>query len=117
MFGSVPADRHPTLGTATLAAAPRVPYHLASDAIWARRLAPHAWARRLLCFWADEETRPCAKGTITKTSTEKRWVLEGRLTQPWMAELERQWRKTHGTCQGDTCLVDLNDGICRKFLL
>ena len=49
------------------------------------------------------------KITITETPTEQRWVLEGRLTHPWVAELQAQWRQTHRTRQGRTCVVDLND--------
>src|SRR5262245_19067639 len=49
------------------------------------------------------------KITITKTPTEQRWVLEGRQMQPWPAELERQWWKTHGARQGRTCVDDLHD--------
>lgn len=49
------------------------------------------------------------KITITETPTEQRWVLEGRLTHPWVAELWVQWQQTHGARQGRTCVVDLND--------
>jgi hypothetical protein len=49
------------------------------------------------------------KITITQTLEAQRWVLEGRLTQPWSAELERQWRQTHAARQGCVCVVDLHD--------
>jgi ABC-type transporter Mla MlaB component len=49
------------------------------------------------------------KITITENPTEQRWVLEGRLTRPWVAVLRLQWRKTRRARQGRTCVVDLND--------
>jgi ABC-type transporter Mla MlaB component len=52
---------------------------------------------------------PMLKITTTETPTEQRWVLEGRLTHPWVAELWVQWQQTHGARQGRICVVDLND--------
>ena len=49
------------------------------------------------------------KITITETPTEQRWVLEGRLAQPWVDALRAQWRQTRRGRQGRTCVVDLND--------
>jgi ABC-type transporter Mla MlaB component len=49
------------------------------------------------------------KITITEAPTEQRWVLQGRLTQPWVSELRLHWRKTHRARQGRACVVDLND--------
>ena len=49
------------------------------------------------------------KITITETPTEQRWVLEGRLAQPWVDALRTQWRQTHRGRQGRTSVVDLND--------
>jgi hypothetical protein len=49
------------------------------------------------------------KITITKTPTEQRWVLEGRLAQPWVDALRAQWRQTRRGRQGCPCVVDLND--------
>jgi len=40
------------------------------------------------------------KRTLSTTAAEQRWVLEGRLTQPWSAARERPWRKMHGARQG-----------------
>ena len=51
------------------------------------------------------------KITITETPAEQKWVLQGRLTQPWVSELRSHWRKTHRARQGRTCVVDLNDVI------
>jgi hypothetical protein len=49
------------------------------------------------------------KITVTETPTEQRWVLEGRLTHPWVATLRLHWRKTRSARQGRTCVVDLDD--------
>ena len=65
------------------------------------------------------------KITITETPTEQRWVLVGRLTHLWLAELQAQWRQTHRARQGRTCVLDLNDltsidqngeGVIREML-
>jgi len=47
--------------------------------------------------------------TTTETPAEPWWVLEGRLTRPWVTELQEQWPQTHRTCQGRTCVVDRHD--------
>jgi anti-anti-sigma regulatory factor len=47
--------------------------------------------------------------TITETLTERRWVLQGRLVGPWVAELRTSWKKAHPTRSGQTCVIDLND--------
>ena len=48
------------------------------------------------------------KITITETPTEQRWMLEGRLTRPWVATLRLHWCETRSARQGRTCVVDLN---------
>jgi ABC-type transporter Mla MlaB component len=53
--------------------------------------------------------RAMLKITITETTAEQRWVLQGRLSQPWVSELRSHWRKTHRARRGRTCVVDLND--------
>jgi hypothetical protein len=60
---------------------------------------PHWWTRERIML----------KITITETPTEQRWVLEGRLAQPWVAALRAQWRQTRRGRQRRTCVVDLND--------
>jgi hypothetical protein len=49
------------------------------------------------------------KITMTKTSTEERWILHGRLAGPWVRELQAVWRNTHRTDEQQRCLFDLND--------
>ena len=46
--------------------------------------------------------------TITESELEQRWILQGRLTGPWVAELEGNWnmRRAH---DGRKCIVDLRD--------
>ncbi len=45
--------------------------------------------------------------TIAETVTEQRWTLEGRLVQPWIAELKSCWTKTETTRRERKCVVDL----------
>lgn len=52
------------------------------------------------------------KITITETPTEMRWVLQGRLAEPWVTELRSNWDKTRADREGRKCVVDLNDVTC-----
>jgi anti-anti-sigma regulatory factor len=45
--------------------------------------------------------------TIAETVTEQKWTLEGRLVQPWIAELKSCWTKTEITRRERKCVVDL----------
>jgi hypothetical protein len=47
--------------------------------------------------------------TVNETPTEKRWILQGQLVGPWVAELRTCWKKTHRDHVGRTCVVDLSD--------
>jgi anti-anti-sigma regulatory factor len=47
--------------------------------------------------------------TIDETSTEKRWILQGRLVGLWVSELRRTWKKTHRPENNLPCVVDLKD--------
>jgi anti-anti-sigma regulatory factor len=47
--------------------------------------------------------------TIVDTPTEQRWVLQGRLTEPWISELRSSWKRTQSARRGRRCVVDLND--------
>jgi len=47
--------------------------------------------------------------TIDETSTEKRWILQGRLVGLWVSELRRTWKNTHRPKNNQPCVVDLND--------
>ncbi len=51
------------------------------------------------------------KITITKTPAEMRWVLEGRLVEPWVSELRTNWKKAYRSRKVCTCVIDLNDVI------
>ena len=48
------------------------------------------------------------KITITETPTEQKWVLCGRLTEPWVSELRSNWTKTSDARLGRHCIVDLD---------
>ena|SRR5579863_8973191 len=47
--------------------------------------------------------------TILDRSTEQRFVVEGRLTEPWVMELESAWERTRETRRGRKCVIDLSD--------
>lgn len=48
------------------------------------------------------------KVTITETPTERRFIVEGRLVEPWVKELETAWQETVSTQNGRACVFDLN---------
>jgi anti-anti-sigma regulatory factor len=49
------------------------------------------------------------KITITETPTERRFLVEGRLVEPWVKELETAWQETLCKQDGRACVFDLND--------
>jgi ABC-type transporter Mla MlaB component len=49
------------------------------------------------------------KINVTKTETEERWILQGRLMGPWVRELKAVWQNTHRADQQQRCVFDLND--------
>jgi hypothetical protein len=49
------------------------------------------------------------KITITETPTERRWIVQGRLVEPWVSELRTTWKRAHGIEDKRTCVIDLND--------
>lgn len=46
--------------------------------------------------------------TICETPHEQQFVLEGKLTQPWIAELESAWERSRTERQGRRCVIDLS---------
>jgi ABC-type transporter Mla MlaB component len=49
------------------------------------------------------------KINVTKTETEERWILQGRLMGPWVRELKAVWQNTHRADEQQRCVFDLND--------
>jgi len=49
------------------------------------------------------------KITIIDSPTEQRLVLEGRLTEPDISELDSAWENVRGARGTRTCIVDLRD--------
>jgi len=47
--------------------------------------------------------------TITDGPAEQRWILQGRLVAPWVAELETSWKNSHHRRDARKCIVDLSD--------
>jgi hypothetical protein len=52
------------------------------------------------------------KITITETPEEMRWVLQGRLAEPWVTEVKASWNEVRRTHEGCHCVVDLTDITC-----
>lgn len=47
--------------------------------------------------------------TITETTSEQRWVLQGRLTGSSIDELIKNWRANRHCPTSQSCVVDLNE--------
>jgi hypothetical protein len=49
------------------------------------------------------------KINFSETPGQERWILYGRLTNPWVQVLRAYWRKKYGADVGRACLVDLDE--------
>jgi outer membrane protein TolC len=49
------------------------------------------------------------KISFSEIPTEEKWILEGRLTEPWVRELRTSWKKNHRTAEERACIMDLNE--------
>ena len=49
------------------------------------------------------------KITISETSAERRWILQGRLVAVWVDELRKSWKKRPRSQNQTPCVIDLND--------
>jgi len=47
--------------------------------------------------------------TVTETTSEQRWVLQGRLTGSSIDELIANWRANRHCSTSQSCVVDLNE--------
>ena len=47
--------------------------------------------------------------TITDEPEVQRWILQGRLSGPWVAQLKSIWEKSHGLNGNRKCVVDVSD--------
>jgi ABC-type transporter Mla MlaB component len=48
---------------------------------------------------------------ITDTPFEQKWLLQGRLSGQWAADLKERWESTRSTRKGRKCTIDLEDVI------
>jgi len=62
------------------------------------------FAMRLAC----EENR-MLEISFSETPSEEKWILQGRLTAPWLRELNACWKKNHRKDKQRACIVDLNE--------
>ena len=49
------------------------------------------------------------KITTVETSTDRRWIVQGRLVGPWVSELRTTWKEAHRGEDKRACIIDLND--------
>jgi hypothetical protein len=47
--------------------------------------------------------------TVIESSVEQRWVLQGRLVEPWVNELRSSWKKSRHRHDNKRCIVDLSE--------
>ena len=50
--------------------------------------------------------------TVTENESEQRWVLQGRLTAPFLEELIESWRSSRDRRPPLSRVVDLNEVTC-----
>jgi ABC-type transporter Mla MlaB component len=58
---------------------------------------------------ASTQGRAVLKITITDSSDEQRWSLQGQLVGQWAAELKSSWREAHRTEETRRCVVELTE--------
>jgi outer membrane protein TolC len=49
------------------------------------------------------------KISFSEMPTKEKWILEGRLTEPWVRELRTSWKRNHRTAKERACVVDLKE--------
>jgi hypothetical protein len=49
------------------------------------------------------------KINFSETPAEERWILHGRLTEPWVREMRKSWKENHHTDMRRACIVDLSE--------
>jgi hypothetical protein len=54
------------------------------------------------------------KITIMETTSERRWIVQGRLVGPWVSELRTTWKRPHRTPDKRACIIDLNTDRWRQ---
>jgi outer membrane protein TolC len=59
---------------------------------------------RLVC-----EEKSMLKICFSETPSGERWILHGRLTDPWVREFKASWKENHRINQQRACIVDLNE--------
>src|ERR1700741_4376427 len=71
-----------------------------------RRCGP---ALRGILLRTRSEENSMLKINFCETPAEERWILHGRLTDPWVHELSTRWKKNHRADVVRPCIVDLNE--------
>jgi outer membrane protein TolC len=60
-----------------------------------------------MCLACEENS--VLKISFSETPSEERWILQGRLTAPWLGELRVRWKREHRRDNQRVCIVDLNE--------
>ena len=47
--------------------------------------------------------------TINDTPSEQKWTLHGRLTGPWVAQLQSSWSNSQAAREGRSCVIDVTN--------
>ncbi|MGH9795843.1 MAG: hypothetical protein ACRD5G_13820 [Candidatus Acidiferrales bacterium] len=47
--------------------------------------------------------------TISDTPSEQQWALHGRLTGPWVAQLQSSWSNSQAAREGRSCVIDVTN--------
>jgi hypothetical protein len=76
-----------------------------------RAVAIKCCLRRLFSGRGETRTKVRKISLTAKMRTALRWVLEGRLAEPWVKKLRKTCRANSEAEKGRPCLVDLNDII------
>jgi outer membrane protein TolC len=60
-----------------------------------------------MCLACEENSM--LKISFSETSSEEKWILQGRLTAPWLREFRVCWKRKHRRDNQRACIVDLNE--------
>jgi hypothetical protein len=72
-------------------------------------LVSYAGYRQVVASDAAAQEGRVLRIIITETPTEIRWVLQGRLFGPQVAEVKANWSTANRIRKGRTCIVDLEE--------
>jgi hypothetical protein len=85
-------------------------FNLPSTLLFSHLHRPEVWYSRCICLMVERESRTkMLKVTFFESPTEQRFVVEGKLAQAGVPELESAWKSEQAALQGRRCVLDLSD--------